>query len=356
MSRRPRGALLLFLTLMGMLTLAVGAEAAYRFRAARRAAGGRVQVRYYRHRLLGRALVPDVDYGGVVHINRLGFRGPDFDAVKPVGVTRILVVGASTTFDPCALLDSETWTARLEHWLGELAPDRRFQVINAGVPGLPMQEQVIRLLTELYALEPDVIVLYAGHGIVAASGASPVEGSTPGLPGEAVVATPWGAWLEQNSRVFAALRARLQPVAGATPLTEEEWAHAVDEAAEDFRRDLTSFTVIGKSLGARIVLVEINRLTGSRAPNEFNASERAAWATLFATPAEVVHAGYQRFHEIWREVAEGTGSSFIPADSIGITGASYYCANDPIHFNTAGSEAMGRKLAERLLGPVASQP
>ena len=65
--------------------------------------------------------------------------------------------------------DSETWPTRLEHWLTELEPGRRFQVINAGVPGALMLDQIIRLQAELYAFEPDVLVLYANHGIVSAS-------------------------------------------------------------------------------------------------------------------------------------------------------------------------------------------
>src|SRR5688572_21236594 len=148
---------LLFLLLFPFVcVLAVAAELAYR-RVSSSSDARRVQVRYYRQARTQRAFVRDMDYDGVVHINRHGFRGPDFALQKAPGTFRIMVIGASTTFDPCVSDDTRTWPARLEYWLQQRAPNRRIQVINAGVPGYPMLDQTIRLETELYAFEPDVL-------------------------------------------------------------------------------------------------------------------------------------------------------------------------------------------------------
>jgi hypothetical protein len=298
------------LALIGVLTLGgvagplVAGGALYRSRTAQG-----IQLRYSESPHLRRSLERDVDYRGIVHINRYGFRGADFDSAKAAGTTRVIIVGASTTFDPCARQDSETWPARLEHWLTQLAPGRRFQVINAGVPGAPMVDQVIRLQTELYAFAPDVYVVYANHGIVTASDAG----------------------LDRSK------------------LSAQEWQLAVDNAERSFRRDLTSFSLIARSQGAHVVFAELNRVTGRRAPSEFTETERSAWQRNFSVPPEIVHAGYERFRETWQVVADSVGATFIPSDSVGIKGPANYCAQDAIHFSAAGAEAMGHRMAELLI-------
>jgi lysophospholipase L1-like esterase len=346
MTRPSRVLIVLCFTLLGSAALLVGAEAAYRFRTSRQQG---VQVRFYRHARLQRAMVRDTDYGGVVHINREGFRGTDLETAKAAGTTRIMAVGPSTTFDPCAVRDSETWPERLEYWLGELVPNRRFEVINAGVPGLPMLGHIIRLQTELHAFDPDVIVVYAGHGIVSSADAYVNAEAASRTPDAAPIVTPLDRWLRRHSRLYERVLPAREPAEVAVELDDRQWELAVDNAARRFERDLTSFSVIARSLGAEVVFAEINRVTGSRTPAQFTAPEREAWR-MFATPPEIVLAGYRRFSIIWQTVAASTDATFVPADSIAITGRDNFCDHDPIHFSTAGSEAMGRRMAHQLLG------
>jgi lysophospholipase L1-like esterase len=340
-----RGVVISLLVFAGAALLIVGAEAAYRYRNANRG----VQVRYYRHSRLQRALVRDADYQGVVHVNHYGFRGADFDSVKAPGATRIIAVGASTTFDPCVKNDRETWTERLEYWLGQQVPGRKFEVLNAGVPGMPMLDHLIRLEAEFYAFGPDVFIVYANHGIVSASDAG-LNAVDPGTrPGAAPDISPWETWLREHSRLFERLRP--PPAAAAPPesLTAQQWDRAVHNAAQSFHRDLTSFTAVARSMHAQVVFGEINRLTGNRSADQLTAAERAAWQNISATPPEVVLNGYQRFRDVWQAVADSAGAVFVPAEQIGITGAQYFCAGDPIHFNTQGADLMGRRMAEQLL-------
>jgi lysophospholipase L1-like esterase len=336
------------LGLAGIALLLVSAEMLYRRRTERQDARSQ-NVRYYRHARMQRALVRDSDYGGVVHINRHGFRGPDFDAKKPAGTTRIIVVGASTTFDPCARNDAETWPARLEHWLNHLSGGRRFQVINAGVSGTPMLDHLIRLETELHQFDADVFIVYANHGIVSAADAFADTAVTSPMPEAAPSVSQSEQWLRSHSLLYSRLRPEWQTVPVSRKLNDEDWKRAVAFSAADFQRNLKAFSVVAKSQGAEVVLAEINRVTGNRAPKQFSNAERAVWENAYPTPPEVVHAGYQRFHEVWRAVADSTGALFVPADSIGITGSQNFCDSDPIHFNSRGSDLMGRRMAELLL-------
>src|SRR5688500_10159884 len=74
-----------------------------------------------------------------------------------------MTVGGSTTVDGDVTKDEKAWPARLEFWLDSLESCRRFEVINAGVSGYRVIENVIRFQTELYRYRPDVIVLYGSE-------------------------------------------------------------------------------------------------------------------------------------------------------------------------------------------------
>src|SRR5215471_14095847 len=48
-----------------------------------------------------------------IRINSLGFRGEEFQKQKPAGTIRIVVLGASTTFNAEVSSNEATWPARL---------------------------------------------------------------------------------------------------------------------------------------------------------------------------------------------------------------------------------------------------
>lgn len=342
--RRSRIFLICFLALAAS-SLLVGAEAAYRYRNARRPARA-VQLRYYRHARLNRALMRDIDYNGALRINKFGFRGADFDSIKPPRTTRIMVVGASTTFDACAERDSETWPVRLEYWLEQRFPGRNFEVINAGVPGYPMINHVVRLETELFAFEPDIYLVYAGHGII--SGGESPDGDVVHTPNAVQAQSAWDSWLRRHSRLYE--RARPDRAAIRTVAVESgDWSQQIERSVAEFERDLKSFTLIAGASGARVVFAEINTFTGTKSFAELLPEEAGLWQRSYSTPVPVVLEGYALFRSVWDKVAREHGATFIPAATINVAGAENYCPQDPIHFNRAGSETFARRMADELV-------
>lgn len=93
-------------------------------------------------------------------IDAQGYRGPDFEPVKPKGVQRVIVYGGSSVFDLGAN-EGEDWPRRLEVRLRQQGLPR-VEVLNAGVPGTSASDAFGRLFAEGHALAPDVVVLYAG--------------------------------------------------------------------------------------------------------------------------------------------------------------------------------------------------
>ena len=95
-------------------------------------------------------------------INSDGFRGPERSHDWPDGEPyRILCLGDSVTYGFNVGQDA-TYPARLERMLSRKHPGRRFEVINAGVPGWSWVQGAAFLLRDGLALRPDLIV--AAHG------------------------------------------------------------------------------------------------------------------------------------------------------------------------------------------------
>ena len=95
--------------------------------------------------------------------NSRGWRGPEFDAAKRPGVTRIVCIGASTTYGWDVLWE-HTWPARLQAMLSE--GDDEFEVLNAGVPGYVSTEVVEHFQRHVLPTDPDVVVFYGGRNDV----------------------------------------------------------------------------------------------------------------------------------------------------------------------------------------------
>lgn len=84
--------------------------------------------------------------------NSLGYRGPEITREKPADVKRVVLVGGSTVYGALDD-DSETISAQLQALLGP-----NVQVINAGVPGYDSLRELVLTRSELFDLQPDVVV------------------------------------------------------------------------------------------------------------------------------------------------------------------------------------------------------
>lgn len=90
-----------------------------------------------------------------VHINALGYRGPQFPLQKPAAEFRILMAGDSFTFGDF-VTDEETLPAQLADALGQCRPGVR--VINGGLGGSTLEAQR-HIIERGLVLQPDLVVL-----------------------------------------------------------------------------------------------------------------------------------------------------------------------------------------------------
>lgn len=91
-----------------------------------------------------------------VHVNNLGFRGPDLAREKPAGVTRVAALGDSVT-DGFYVENENTYPCQLERFLRER--NINAEVVNAGRGDISIDREI-----EIYdkfcaPLDPDFVVL-----------------------------------------------------------------------------------------------------------------------------------------------------------------------------------------------------
>jgi len=94
-----------------------------------------------------------------VDINSHGLRGPETTYEKPPGTYRILNLGDSVAMGWGVRLE-DTYGQRLQSLLNAGGNgDRRFEIINAGVPGWNVENELAYLQAEGLKYEPDLILL-----------------------------------------------------------------------------------------------------------------------------------------------------------------------------------------------------
>lgn len=92
-----------------------------------------------------------------VHVDRHGFRGPEHDARKPPGVTRILALGGSNTFG-VSVADGETYPARMQARLDARCPGE-FEVWNGGHVSYVLRQKAAQARAAARAFDPDLILV-----------------------------------------------------------------------------------------------------------------------------------------------------------------------------------------------------
>ena len=99
--------------------------------------------------------------GTVATTNDMGFRGPVVAVPKPDSVTRIILLGGSTTHG-WGVNDDETIDAHLRWILRSRYPDRLFEVVNLAFDAYDSYQLFERLRSDGTNLQPDLVVINSG--------------------------------------------------------------------------------------------------------------------------------------------------------------------------------------------------
>jgi lysophospholipase L1-like esterase len=353
----------------GLVTLAVvgaGGEWAVRHRERTRSTvPGTMSMLFYRHQRLMHGLVRGMDYYGWVHISRQGFRGTgEVSQIPADSVIRIIAVGGSTTFDGNVSGDSSAWPARLEAALNAATSPGRYEVLNAGVPGFQVFDDLVRLESELHWYQPAIILLYQGHNdlfnTLGGAARGPGEGGFDARPDEIPTVYPWERWLEHHSLLFHKLGQRLQAIqfrsSGARQrgqTTAQSFDEGLGVGVERFARQLRAYLAVAQSLGIQVIVPQVVYAAETGGGGAADSVVEGWWrgAMPFA-PAQVVWSGYARYDSVARAAAGSFGALYVPARDSTLWSLDHYTEGDPVHFNDRGSRA----FAEHLAGAIIAMP
>lgn len=189
---------------------------------------------------VGRSEVP-------IRTNSLGLRSPEIERQKPAGTTRILVLGDSVAFG-WGLRGEDTFASQLASLLATVYPDKRFEVINAGVSGYGTWQELDWLKQTGIALQPDVVIVQA-HLNDAADNLWGTLGQDVG----------GGSWLTRVSMlarlVSRVTGSQLQGASSDEPC-QRDWRIGTDEVCWDRTEALlTQLKTVAQDAGAEVVLM-----------------------------------------------------------------------------------------------------
>jgi len=270
-------------------------------------------------------------------INRLGFRGPDFEGPKPAGTIRVICVGASTTFGHSAPSDATTWPRLLEGKLREALPGQTIQVINAGVPGYTTFHNLPNLALRLLPLEPDVVVFYQGVNDLAqqsklARDPTGYRVVRPKRTSHSVLTKA-----KESSLLYLVLRNQIQAWRRKHVEAPEGLGSEIDAAApRAYERNLRGMVTLTKEAGATPVLVTFgSRYLSQPTPEQ----ERAAWVDmhLAALNYEGLVAGHKRYNEIVRAVAKRYQAPLAEGEALS---GQQELFSDSVHLTEPGRRAL----------------
>jgi lysophospholipase L1-like esterase len=121
-----------------------------------------LSINYLEHQYLDYCLNPQIAYCGVKQFNdRYRIRRGEEIRPREQVKWRVIVLGGSTTFGEGIPKEQDTWPYQLELRVRKESGDD-CEVINCGVGGYTIVENIIHYMVLLRDLEPDMVILYTG--------------------------------------------------------------------------------------------------------------------------------------------------------------------------------------------------
>jgi lysophospholipase L1-like esterase len=332
----------ILLALAGVLVGLAGVEGLLRMRQLERY--GTTVTSYYRFALdpATGLRIPEPGHSvGPIHVNSLGFRGPEIEQPKPVGRIRVAFLGASTTFCAEASSFETTWPWLVVEGLRADAPDLEFDLVNGGSGGFTTEHSLLSLERRIAPLEPDVIVVYcATNDLTVDTRRLAIERGlyTAGESDH----SPLGDWwltfylLEKNVRHYL----RTRSSAGELDLEPRSYSAGFEER-------LTRLVQAAKAHAPVVALVTFSvQLRPDQDPERLRAAAASAQFHMPFLSPEALLAAYAEYNRVIRAVAGTTGVVLVEGEDE-ITGNAKHFA-DSVHMRDPGLALQAARVLRGL--------
>ena len=280
-----------------------------------------------------------------IHINNLGFRGPDVAPDKG-NAFRIVALGESQTFGPTLRDGEKPWPDLLQDQFDQHAScGRRIQIINGGTEAYTIEDNLERMRRDIGALKPDLIVSTHGmNGFFFGLRRVP-EPNEPGVRPRASALIARASltieraahdWRDRNSA-----RARL---AEPPPMTDAELMKT--RYAEDYRK----LIALARASGADIALAESTMAVNAQSPRKV----KDFYGAVFKPIDDIISAN-EAHNRMVKLMAREDGLPLIDmaAGVDGIWDDDLYL--DIVHFTERGNERVAKLMFKALLPILADR-
>ena len=283
-----------------------------------------------------------------IRINARGFRGEDFQAAKPPGVTRIVFLGGSSVFGYRLKGLGSDWPHRVQKLLRSSGL-AHVECLNAGVPGHATFDSLGRLVGEIHLYAPDWIVLYQCHNDLKyftwLSPEDPPASRFRPFRQKDDPRITFRNGLDRllcSSQIYTKLR-----TAYYTRKVRGWRTGGYDASARErptryglrqYRLDVELICDAARNIGARTLLV-------SQAHKTKGLDAAAPWRALRMSREDYL-AGFSGCASVLREVAESKPAEFLDASAVMSGRPEHFI--DVVHLTPAGA----RRLAELVTGKL----
>jgi lysophospholipase L1-like esterase len=276
-----------------------------------------------------------------IRINRLGFRGPEISREKNDRF-RVIALGESTTFGLTSLASDRTWPAVLEERIAtELECDRPVEIVNAGVAGWTLANQLARMDDDIFSLQPDLLITYHGY-----NGYRHFMRNVPGLVMlEPTVIEPRPSRVlesvERALRMGSLRRAQPDPVEAGILLSRTRVRDA------PYRKFYENLVRRSRRHNVDVALGSFNLAVDASSPERaFDFYEERYPDVKSSVIANVLHN---------RIVRRMPGATFVDT-SAKLDGAYREAYVDLVHFTQLGRDRLAENFFEGLLATLRSHP
>ena len=284
-----------------------------------------------------------------ITINSLGYRGKDFKLIKTPGTFRIVCIGGSTVFGIGSSSDKTTYPQFLEDRLNAKIPGKKFEVINAGVPGYTTAESLINLELRLLDLSPDLIFIYHAYNDFKPNRAPNFKSDYSHWRYREAIYI--GRPFSNNFRFYTKLRNLVLkniPKKSNSPFPELKRFDTVStEGVKAFERNLKSIVYIAKSKNIKVILstfvIPLNDENLKKDPEMFK-------SLLYFTPS-LTYKGIldarTKYNNAVKELAKKENIPLVDCDKIMPQSLEFF--DDYVHFNDKGAMLMGENIARTII-------
>ena len=273
----------------------------------------------------------------VIQSNRYGLRDKDFDPDPAPGERRIALLGASTIMGAYARTNSETSSAALERQLAGQPGFEGIRVINSGLDGTTLDDQVQLLGRQLGKFGVTLVIWYPGTNDI---GCKPISRASSQPP----MRLPWPN--------LSSLALTNDLIVKNTSRLRASHAPANQSLVQNFylagmRSTIERGIAKAKDLGITLVLVTSATSYRSEMPPE--EITRRASSALFFRPCYTgpeLAASVDAFNAMLRNV--GDAHKIAVVDAAHLLPANPDLFGDASHFSPAGEERFAKTLATEL--------